>query len=48
MGVLPTLSTLKFSEIFKQSQVKIKENKKIIFEHYKKIMKPVCEFILGK
>ena len=48
MGILPTLSTLKFSEIFEQSQAKIKENKKIIFEHYKKIMKPVSEFILGK
>ena len=45
MDVLPTISTSKYKDIFIKSQAKIKENKKIILEHYVNIMKPVVEFI---
>jgi len=44
---LKKLSNVDFSEIFIQSQDKIKENKILLMEHFKKIMKPVNEFILG-
>jgi hypothetical protein len=44
---LKKLSNVDFSEIFIQSQDKIKENKILLIEYFKKIMKPVNEFILG-
>ena len=44
---LKMLSNVDFSEIFIQSQDKIKENKILLIEYFKKIMKPVNEFILG-
>ena len=44
---LKKLSDVDFKEIFIQSQDKIKENKILLIEHFKKIMKPVNEFILG-
>ena len=44
---LKKLSDVDFKEIFIQSQDKIKENKVLLIEHFKKIMKPVNEFILG-
>ncbi len=44
---LEQLSKIDFSEVFQESHDKIKENKILLQEHYKKIMQPVREFILG-
>lgn len=44
---LEQLSKIEFSEVFQESQDKILENKVLLLEHYKKIMKPVKQFILG-
>jgi len=45
VDALSRTNTLKFSETFTKSQEKIKENRKIILEHYKKIMTKVVEYI---
>ena len=44
---LEQLSKIDFYEVFQESHDKIKENKILLQEHYKKIMQPVREFILG-
>ncbi len=44
---LEQLSKVEFGEVFQESQDKIKENKVLLLEYFKKIMKPVVEFING-
>ena len=45
IDALHRLTTLKFTKIFEQSQVKIQKNKKIILEHYKNILVPIYKFM---
>lgn len=45
VDTLSQTNTLKFNKTFVKSQEKIKENRKIILEHYKKIMGKVVEYI---
>jgi len=48
VDVLSQQTTLKFSKTFLKSQEKIKKNKKILLDHYKKIISRTHNFILDK